>query len=75
MLKIGFKSVVGTMWSICYADAPIVMEVFYGEPQSQIASGEGNNVALALHKAVEVLREKLGEDDVLRWTPYVYFGR
>ena len=74
MLTIGFKSVVGTMWSIRDCDAPVIADALYSELHDQITSGANINVGLALHKAVDILGERVGEDDVLSWAPYVHFG-
>ncbi|KAF8604310.1 TPR-like protein [Ceratobasidium sp. AG-I] len=73
MLMAGFPSVIATMWSIRDEDAPLVAEEVYvqllegGKPDSRRAAG-------ALHKAVERLREEVGEKAFALWVPYVHLG-
>ncbi|KZV73863.1 hypothetical protein PENSPDRAFT_749719 [Peniophora sp. CONT] len=78
MLAVGFKGVVATMWSIQDQDAPIVVEAYYKkllELRSSVAIGKGETgAAYALHEAVKVLREKVGEQNFMRWIPFVHFG-
>ena len=78
MLVAGFKGVVATMWSIGDDDAPVVVEAFYRkllELRSSGNLGKGQTgAAYALHEAVKVLRDKVGESKVLKWAPFVHFG-
>ena len=74
MLAMGFKNVVGTMWSIQDSDAPVIADVLYSQLRTQITAGGTIDVVLALHNATEVLQERVGHDDFLRWAPYVHFG-
>lgn len=78
MLVVGFKGVIGTMWSIGDTDAPVVVEAYYRkllEIRSTGEVGAGNTgAAYALHEAMKVLREKIGERNILRWAPFVHFG-
>ncbi|KIJ56078.1 hypothetical protein M422DRAFT_151080, partial [Sphaerobolus stellatus SS14] len=78
MLTAGFPSVIGTMWSIWDADAPVVAETFYSILMQEEKSLEGNDgrskVAYALHEAVKKLREKVGNENFIRWVPFVHFG-
>jgi CHAT domain-containing protein len=80
MLSAGYPSVIGTMWSIADDDGPVVAKVFY-ETLFQEGS-ESNwqkhpNVAGALHKSIDSLRDKLGdsEEALSRWVPFVHFGQ
>jgi hypothetical protein len=73
MLMTGFRSVVGTMWSIGDGDAPVVMDAFYTYLVDE-ARGDSARSAVALHEAVGRLREKVGEDRFLQWVPFVHFG-
>ncbi|KIY68156.1 hypothetical protein CYLTODRAFT_421829 [Cylindrobasidium torrendii FP15055 ss-10] len=74
MLAAGYKTVVGTLWSIEDSAAPLVADVFYGTLlQKQKATGK-LDTAYALHKAVQALREKVGEREFLRWMPFVHYG-
>ena len=73
MLSVGYKSVVGTMWSIYDSSAPIVMNKFYEVMAEQTNVGK-LQPAYALHKAIVALRGQYGDDDFVRWVPYVHFG-
>lgn len=74
MLNIGYKSVIGTMWSIFDDSAPVVMGKFYEVMMKQVEAGEELQPAYALHEATKVLREKYGVNDFIRWIPFVHFG-
>jgi CHAT domain-containing protein len=74
MLYAGFKSVVGTMWSMDDIDGPVVAETLY----SALFDGDGDGdidfdvVPYALDAAVQKLRARsLG---VSRWASYVHIG-
>jgi len=81
MLAVGYRGVVATMWSINDNYGPMVAESFYkylvdkgallGKPIIDSANG-----AYALHRAVQSIREEVGdtEQSLLMWTPYVHFG-
>ena len=74
MLSVGYKSVIGTMWSIYDSSAPIVMGEFYKVVAEQVKAGGELQLAYALHEATRVLREKYGTSDFVRWIPFVHFG-
>ena len=77
MLVVGFKGVIATMWSIGDEDAPVVAEAYYKkliELRSSGQVGAGTGAAYALHEATRVLREKVGEENVVKWAPFVHFG-
>ena len=78
MLAVGFKGVIGTMWSIWDNDAPIIVEAYYTKllelrKSGNVAPGY-TGAAYALHHAAGVLREHVGEGKIGRWAPYVHFG-
>lgn len=75
MLTAGFRSVVGTMWSVGDDDAPIVADAFYTALQRDIEAGRDARVAYALHGAVNQLRMTVGEREFFKWVPFVHFGR
>jgi CHAT domain-containing protein len=66
MLMAGYESVVGTMWSVGDADAPILMEKFYSYLMKD-DGGDSKKSAYALHHAVTMLREKVGEKEFIKW--------
>ncbi|KAI0083206.1 CHAT domain-containing protein [Irpex rosettiformis] len=77
MLNIGYKSVIGTMWSISDYVAPEVMRVFYTVMAEQVKAGGELQPAYALHEATKALRSSSGRggmNDFLRWVPFVHFG-
>jgi CHAT domain-containing protein len=77
MLAIGYRSVIGTMWSIRDGDAPLVADEVYAQLARHDKAPEDDarsRVAYALHKAVGRLREEVGETDFLSWIPFVHFG-
>ena len=75
ILNVGYKSVIGTMWSISDSSAPIVMGEFYRVMAEQVRAGPGElQPAYALHEATKALRSKYGATDFVRWIPFVHFG-
>lgn len=74
MLNVGYKSVIGTMWSIDDEYASTVMETFYKVMLEQVKSGKKLRPAYALHEATKVLRKKCGVNDFVTWIPFVHFG-
>lgn len=74
MLTVGYRSVIGTMWSISDECAPIVAQKFYEAVAQQVAAGEELQPAYALHEAILFLRQKTDEKRLLRWVPFVHFG-
>ncbi|KAI0032184.1 CHAT domain-containing protein [Vararia minispora EC-137] len=73
MLMAGFKSVVGTMWSINDDDAPVIAENLYEHLVNNMDSNSDHS-AYALHNAVAKLREQIGENEFMRWLPFVHVG-
>jgi len=81
MLAAGYRSVVATMWSIKDKYGPMMAESFYRDlMESGKASGkqrlDSSGAAHALHRAIQDVRETLGdtEQGLLTWVPYVHFG-
>ena len=78
MLAVGFKGVIATTWAIGDSDAPIVAEAYYKkllELRSTPGAIEGQTgAAFALHEAVKVLRDHVGEEKIVKWAPFVHFG-
>jgi CHAT domain-containing protein len=73
MLYVGFKSVVGTMWSMGDVDGPIVAKTVYEE----LFTGDGEMldfdvIPYALDDAVQKLRAQGLEPS--RWAPYIHIG-
>jgi CHAT domain-containing protein len=74
MLNVGYKSVIGTMWSISDVQATKVAEKFYDAMKKQLAAGQELRPAYALHDATQHLRETVGVFEFLRWIPFIHFG-
>ena len=73
MLMAGYGSVMGTMWSINDNDAPIVAGMFY-KYLTEEGGGDSGCAAYALHHAVAQLRELVGENNIVRWAPFIHLG-
>ncbi|CCO37318.1 hypothetical protein BN14_11473 [Rhizoctonia solani AG-1 IB] len=73
MLMAGYRSVIGSMWSVMDSDAPHVADRVYARLMKDGKLGNGE-AGRALHYAVAELREKVGEKEYGRWVPYIHFG-
>ena len=73
MLVAGYPSVIAAMWSIIDKDAPLVADQVYGQLVDD-GKMDCSRVARALHSAVGVLRDEVGEKEFTRWVPYVHIG-
>ncbi|QRV90289.1 CHAT domain protein [Ceratobasidium sp. AG-Ba] len=73
MLIAGYPSIIATMWWIMDEDAPLIADIVYSE---LLKDGKMDHTrsARALHKAVEVLRERIGEKNFQRWAPFIHMG-
>ncbi|CAE6391161.1 unnamed protein product [Rhizoctonia solani] len=73
MLMAGYSSVIATMWSVHDEDAPVVADKVYAQlmKDKRIGNGEAGR---ALHNAVAILREAIGEQKFERWVPYIHIG-
>ncbi|THU91192.1 hypothetical protein K435DRAFT_841129 [Dendrothele bispora CBS 962.96] len=78
MLAVGYRAVVGSMWSIGDSDAPLVSRELYSYLKKDIEERGEFRAAYALHQAVKKLRESLkGSSEgknLVRWVPFVHFG-
>ncbi|CCO31301.1 hypothetical protein BN14_05340 [Rhizoctonia solani AG-1 IB] len=73
MLMAGYRSVIATMWSVHDDDAPFVADKVYAELMKDRKIGNGE-AGRALHNAVSMLREDVGEKEFGRWVPYIHIG-
>ncbi|KAJ1300851.1 hypothetical protein OPQ81_002491 [Rhizoctonia solani] len=73
MIMAGYSTVIATMWSIRDSDAPLIAEHMYEE---MLAGGkpESTRAARALHRALGILRDKIGETAFVAWVPYIHIG-
>jgi CHAT domain-containing protein len=75
MLFTGYRSVIGTMWSIKDNEAPLVADEVYAQlVDPNTGKLESSRAAYALHRATALLRRKVGETDFQTWVPFVYFS-
>jgi CHAT domain-containing protein len=74
MLNVGYKSVIGTMWTIKDLQATKVAEKFYEAMKKQLVAGGELRPAFALHEAMQHLRKSDGVFEFLRWIPFIHFG-
>ena len=81
MMAAGYRSVVGTMWSIADVHGPDMAELFYMNLLEDTTTNESGGIdgvraARALHRAACSLREKLFDstDSLLAWVPYIHIG-
>ncbi|CAE6406809.1 unnamed protein product [Rhizoctonia solani] len=73
MIMAGYPTVIATMWSIGDSDAPLIAEHTYTE----ILMGgkpDSSKACRALHRALGVLRGKVGESNFISWVPYIHIG-
>ena len=80
MLAAGYRSVVGTMWSVFDKHGPDLAEFFY-EKFLEDTTSEGLRIdsrraARALHEATKRLRENVSGSaySFLAWVPYIHIG-
>ncbi|KAJ7797147.1 CHAT domain-containing protein, partial [Mycena olivaceomarginata] len=74
MLLAGYRSVIGTMWSIGDNDAPQVASDVYAH-LLEASPPDLTRAAEALHLAVRKLQQQLGaKQSFLRWVPFIHFG-
>ena len=81
MLAAGYRSVVGTMWSIFDMHGPDLAEFFYesfldGAINERSKMDASTGAAQALHCATQRLQKKLPDlpDSLFAWVPYIHIG-
>lgn len=73
ILMVGYRTVIATMWSIGDEDAPLVAEKVY-EHLLEVGIPDARKAAVAVHKATESLRAKVGMKEFAKWVPYIHVG-
>ncbi|TFY63032.1 hypothetical protein EVG20_g6492 [Dentipellis fragilis] len=73
MITAGYRSVIATMWFVGDSDAPIVAREFY-KALMESHGGDSRKSAYALHHAVKYLREEIGQENFVRWMPFIHMG-
>ena len=84
MLAVGYRGVIGTIWSISDGHAPEIAKGFYQHIFNSVAKEEeggqkrlnSSYAACALDSSIQKTRERLGDSEIalLTWVPYVHFG-
>ena len=73
MQVIGYRGVIGTMWSVGDKDALSVAKQVYGELfKDSTSRASASDAAFVLHQAVLLLRAN--NVPLARWVPFVHFG-
>ena len=73
LMLAGYSSVVATMWSIRDKDAPVIAGHVYTELFSN-TEPDSTGAAAALHRAVKLLRQEVGDLAFLSWVPFIHVG-
>ncbi|KAJ7478480.1 hypothetical protein FB451DRAFT_1032420 [Mycena latifolia] len=68
----GFRSAVGTLWSMNEADGPEVAESFYSYLFRDDRQPQASDAAEALHYAVKQLKKRNVPYE--RWIPFIHMG-
>jgi len=75
MLAAGCRSVIGTMWSIPDAAAPLIAKEVYEHLLPPGKEPDSSRAAQALHEAVSSLRSRdEWSQNVHAWAPFVHYG-
>jgi CHAT domain-containing protein len=73
MLYAGFKSVIGTMWSMGDVDGPVIAEIVYRSLfEGESGALDFGVIPYALDTAISKLRNQGLEPS--RWAPYIHIG-
>ncbi|KAJ7709263.1 CHAT domain-containing protein [Mycena metata] len=68
----GFRSAVGTQWSMDDQDGPLIAEVFYSHLFRDGRKPQASDTAEALHLAVKELKKRNVPYE--RWIPFIHMG-
>jgi CHAT domain-containing protein len=73
MIMVGYPTLIATMWSINDNDAPLIAEGVYAA-LFEGGMADSSKASIALHKAVQHLRMRVGEKEFISWVPFVHLG-
>ena len=73
LMLAGYGSVIATTWSIKDKLAPVIAGHIYTELFSKMVPDSSGSAA-ALHHAVKLLRQQVGNSEFLSWVPFVHVG-
>jgi CHAT domain-containing protein len=71
LMLTGYQSVIAPMWAFMDKDAPVIVDRVYSELFSN-TEPDNTKAALALHRAVKVLRQ--WDSAFLFWMPFIHVG-
>jgi hypothetical protein len=75
MLFAGYKTVIGTMWSIADNHAPTVADEVYKHLIDETTGKlDSSRAAYALHRALARLRREVGVENLAVWVPFIHMG-
>jgi len=73
LMLAGYRGVIATMWSIQDKDAPVIADHVYAKLFKDTQQNS-TGAALALHHAVKLLRQQVGDSAFLSWVPFIHVG-
>ena len=73
LYRLGYRSVIATMFSIRDRDAPFVADKVY-EELFKDERPDYRKAALALHRAIHLLQEANGRGNFRAWIPFLHIG-
>ena len=73
LMLAGYGSVIATTWSIMDKDAPVIARHVYTELFRDTVP-DSSRSAVALHHAVKLLRQQVGDSNFLSWVPFIHVG-
>ena len=73
LMLAGYGSVIATTWSIKDKDAPVIAGHVYTKLFSD-TEPDSSGSAVALHHAVKLLRQQVGDSEFLSWVPFIHVG-
>ena len=74
MLSVGFRGVIGAMWSMMVSDGPVVADEVYSHLFKD-SEGDPTRAAYALHKAIRrLIKDSDGKKWFFSWVPFIHLG-
>jgi len=73
LMLAGYRGIIATMWSIKDTDGPVIADHVY-EELFKDTEPDSTRAALALHCAVKLLRQQVGDLAFLSWVPFIHVG-
>ena len=73
LMLAGYGSVIAATWSIKDKDSPVIAGHVYSELFSETVS-DSSGSAVALHHAVKLFCQQVGDSEFLSWVPFIHVG-